>query len=82
MNINSGKYKIENNQIVNIQTGIPIPADEPVFILRAQDINAPEIIAEYSERCTNPELAGATEELAKSFFDWQQKNEDRIKVPD
>lgn len=59
--------------------------NEPIFVLRAQDIIAPEIVREWAFRAKK---AGAPREkvdearrLADQMEDWQIEN-DRRKVPD
>lgn len=59
--------------------------NEPIFVLRAQDIIAPEIVREWAYRAKK---AGAPKEkvdearaLANQMEDWQIEN-DRRKVPD
>ena len=60
--------------------------DEPVFILRAQDILAPRVVvrwAHLTEGAASPQdkVHGASL-IAKQMADWQAKNPDRVKVPD
>lgn len=64
----------------------PIPDDEPVFILRAQDEVAPDAVEDYAytsrdrgspESHVNAVLAAAADMRA-----WQLNNSDRVKVPD
>jgi hypothetical protein len=60
--------------------------DEPVFILRAQDILAPRVVvrwAHLAEQAGTPQhkVQGALE-LAKQMADWQANNQHRVKVPD
>lgn len=45
------KYHIENNEVVRTADGTPIPADEPLFILRAKDRLAVAALLEYREIC-------------------------------
>jgi hypothetical protein len=80
--INSGKYKIENNQIINIATGVAIPADEPVFILRARDCIAQLAIDEYRSLCENKEHDHSVGESQREFDQWQEANIDKVKEPD
>ena len=61
-----------------------IPEDEPVFLLRAQDKVAPDIVRKWAARA---ELAGASKDIvtaanrqADLMAAWQQKHGD--KVPD
>lgn len=57
-----------------------IPADEPVFLLRAQDVLACKAVAYYAELCKAsqaPEVAAKAEGHAKRMAEWPVK-----KVPD
>ena len=80
--INSGKYKIENNQIVNIFTGVPIPEDEPVFILRAKDAHASFVLQDYWGYCEDPIHDDAVNVQIEKFEKWQKANQDKVKEPD
>jgi hypothetical protein len=60
--------------------------DEPVFILRAQDILAPRVVVRWAHLA---EQAGSPQDkvqgdliLAKQMADWQANNQQRVKVPD
>ena len=60
--------------------------DEPVFILRAQDILAPRVVVRWAHLA---EQAGTAQdkvrgalEVAKQMADWQANNPYRVKVPD
>ncbi len=61
-----------------------IPTDEPVFLLRAQDINAPETLefwANLAEKNNaSPELVELVRNHAKAMLDWQRTK--KCKVPD
>jgi hypothetical protein len=80
--MNSGKYKIEAGRLVNIQTGIPIPDDEPVFILRAKDANAFDALSDYAIYCDNEAHILAVDECMNKFATWQKANPDKVKEPD
>jgi hypothetical protein len=63
-----------------------IPEDEPVFVLRAQDKVAPAVVAVWGVMA---DFAGSPREKylgsdtqALVMAQWQQKNEDKVKVPD
>jgi hypothetical protein len=63
-----------------------IPEDEPVFVLRAQDKTATHVVFMWAA-CA--ELAGAPEvkvdgacRQAVHMSQWQEKNRDKVKVPD
>jgi hypothetical protein len=60
--------------------------DEPIFILRAQDVLAPRVVvrwAHLAEQADAPldKVQGALKR-AKEMADWQAQNPDRVKVPD
>lgn len=63
-----------------------IPEDEPVIVFRARDITTPDLLAYYLMRCVKKGsparhlmLIVNTIEL---FREWQEKNKDKVKVPD
>jgi hypothetical protein len=62
----------------------PIPDDEPVFILRAQDERAPDAIVEYAEDCREAgcpkEHISAIYEAHRRFIEWQANHP--TKLPD
>lgn|SRR5574343_192865 len=45
----------------------PIPLNEPVFILRAQDECAPVVVAQWAAQVLQ---AGASEQICKKAMDW------------
>jgi hypothetical protein len=60
-----------------------IPADEPVFLIRGQDIIAPEVLRLYAERARalgQSEIARLTEDQADRMIRWQDAR--ASKVPD
>lgn len=67
-----------------------IPADEPVFVLRAQDVFSIPTIMRYKlfigqittdERPPHSFIEGI-EQVMTTFRDWQNANESKVKVPD
>ena len=80
--INDGKYKIVGDKLVNIKTGKAIPSDEPIFILRAQDIHSVEALTEYSNVVCSDEVMNAVDERIKEFEKWQEEHSDLVKEPD
>jgi hypothetical protein len=60
--------------------------DEPVFILRAQDILAPRVVvrwAHLAEQAGSPQdKVRAALQVAKQMADWQANNQHRVKLPD
>jgi len=70
-----------------------LPPDEPVFVLRAQDVYAPAVMASWAilVKSPLPNKAPSNESLAKSreamnvvreFRQWQLANPTKVKVPD
>jgi hypothetical protein len=67
-----------------------IPADEPVFILRAQDALAIQTIARYQTfahaldgtSARAPEFVSSLDEVMADFRSWQSDNPDALKLPD
>lgn len=59
--------------------------DEPVFIIRAQDILAPQAVAAYAALARKLGLehfAQDVEAHAVELMQWQAANASRVKVPD
>ena len=69
-----------------------IPADEPVFLLRGQDIFAPALILDWAKQLRlaggDPEHARKVEDWAQEMINWQKANPDkmlakgRLRLPD
>ena len=83
------KYKIENGRLVNRQSNEPIPDDEPVFILRARDIHAVDVLERYLSlvaTARGPHLDVEHYRAVKirqaQFQLWAAKHPDRMKFPD
>lgn len=53
-----------------------IPQDEPVFLLRGQDIFAPELLLNWATKLRlmdgNPKMAQMVEEHAQKMIEWQR----------
>ena len=75
------KYKIENGQIVNRKTGKPVPEDEPVFLLRASDQNALQVMAYYNSLCHNTGHKLALAESVYAFQEFAKNHPERVKEP-
>jgi hypothetical protein len=76
------KYGIKDNKIVNMKTGKPIPDNEPIFIFRAQDINASDVIHSYAEECSNAEHVKDVLKRWQEFYNFSYNNEELMKEPD
>ncbi len=75
------KYEIKNGKIHNRQSGEQIPDDEPVFILRARDIHAAELIVLYSREVADPKHQEAVRMRAAQFNNWASLHPTRMKAP-
>lgn len=63
--------------------GAPIGEDEPVFLLRAKDILAPQNVLDYAARAEDsglPDVAASAREHAARMTEWQ--TEHGAKLPD
>lgn len=70
---------------------LDIPAEEPIFILRAQDKFSLETIADYLYNVVNSTPIGDknmetwydnVKSVGQKFLNWQRENRDKVKVPD
>ena len=79
------KYIIEG-PVVNRQSGVAIPDDEPVFLLRARDFNAVETLKSYLEIARSggcdKEHQTAIKLRMRQFSDFAHWNKKRMKTPD
>ena len=76
------KYKAVAGVIYNRATGEPIPDDEPVFILRAKDLNAIDTLEFYRNQCENPEHQAAIARRMDDFKRFADRNLSKMKEPD
>lgn len=76
------KYRFEDGKIINRATGVAIPDDEPVFVLRAQDRNALAAVAYYAGQCGDAAHFMATKDVAREFMRFREDHPDRMKEPD
>lgn len=72
----------KDGRIVTRATGKPIPDDEPVFILRAQDYLATAALQAYLDQIDDPEHAAAVQKRIDAFDDFAAANPERMKQPD
>jgi hypothetical protein len=73
------KYRVERTD------GTPIPADEPVFVIRAQDAYALDAVAAYRrlvDGVVGADMILDLDRHAAAIMVWRQAHPDRIKVPD
>lgn len=72
----------KDGRLVNRATGKPIPDDEPVFILRAQDVHAVEALQAYLESVDDVDHAGAVQARLDAFDAFADAHPERMKSPD
>jgi hypothetical protein len=77
------KYTVRGGRIVNRATGIAIPDDEPLFILRAKDREAVYAIMGYRSRCLgNADHYRAIDGRVEDFLRFKEAHPERMKEPD
>lgn len=78
------KYTVssKDGRLVNRATGKPIPDDEPVFVLRAQDIHALPTLHAYLSLVREIDQAAAVTNRITAFQDFALAHPDRMKEPD
>ena len=76
------KYDIQNNKLVKRATGIPLPENEPLFIMRAQDKLALGILGAYHAMTENLRHKEELMKVIKDFRKFERDNPDRMKIPD
>lgn len=73
--------------MANLETGKPIPKDEPIMIFRAQDALATAAINEYVLQVTNkgnavhPMTVASAAARLEAFQRFQREHPDRVKLP-
>lgn len=82
-----GKITAEHGDRVHGKPGVPLnESDEPVFIIRAQDLCAVDAVLRYRGSAedvgADEELIFKVEEAAKAISDWQVAHPDQVKIPD
>lgn len=78
----NNKYVFINNQIINRATNQPIPAHEPVFILRAQDAAALPTLLQYIAQQQIGDHRHVVEALLLDFEQWQKDHPQAVKAAD
>lgn len=85
---------VHNTEVyADVKMLLDIPEDEPIFIIRAQDVVAPDAIMDYAELARVRH--GATQEFYnlvaathtelsvwRQFVGWQEEHPDKVKIPD
>jgi len=82
MALRERKYDIENNRLVKRDGKIPLPEDEPLFVLRAQDKYALVVLGAYYALTQSLPHKEAVLKVIKDFQDFERKHPDRMKYPD
>ncbi len=72
----------KDGRLVNRATGKPIPDDEPVFVLRAQDALALPALEAYVSLAGDHQHAYAVEQRIASFVEFAEAHPERMKLPD
>lgn len=76
------KFDIENGAIINSSSGVPIPIDEPIFILRAKDIHAVKTLEFYLAQCANDHHKEVVQQRIDQFKDFSFRRAETLKEPD
>jgi hypothetical protein len=76
------KYDAVDGKIVNRSTGVAIPDDEPVFILRAKDRHSVEVLSYYQLLCQNANHKTAVASRVQQFQDFIENSREKVKEPD
>lgn len=78
------KYTVSSKtgRLTNRSTGHPIPDDEPVFVIRAKDINSIPALEHYRQLCSNPDHKAVIKSRIQDFRAFQDKNSKRVREPD
>ena len=77
--MNAGKYIIDvlSGEVVNKESLAEIPAEEPVFLLRAQDPASVPTMIEYQIRAQDPAVKAGVAERIREFLAWQTQHRTR-----
>lgn len=70
-----------DGRLVNRSTGVRIPDDEPVFILRAKDRNAIATLWDYLRHCRNADHCAVIKSRIQDFHAFAKANPERMKEP-
>ncbi len=77
------KYEIDEHGVVfNRNSGIAIPADEPLILFRAQDVRLPYTLCRYLIVCQDRGQQLAVAKRLVQVLEWQVENPLRVKEPD
>lgn len=76
------KYKIKDNKLVKRDTEVPVPEDEPLFILRAKDRNALPALLAYLTICDILEHRQEVQKAVLDFKEFTRLHPDKMSEPD
>lgn len=76
------KYGIRNDGLYNRASGQLIPDDEPIFIFRARDSHAVNVLADYARRVKDGGHASAVWARVEDFKKFWDEHPDQMKEPD
>jgi len=76
------KYIIQESRLVRRSDSVPVPDDEPLFILRAQDRNALATLMAYVSICVNLEHRRNVMKTVNDFTNFRNNNPEKMKEPD
>lgn len=80
--MNTTKYDFRDGKIICLATLKPIPADEPVVVLRAQDRHAVRGLNVYVAGLNEGPHKTAMQDILNQFFDFGARHPEAIKEPD
>lgn len=75
------KYKIKDEQIVKKSNEVPIPDDEPVFILRAKDRKALATLVAYNMILDYLDQKAEVTKSINDFRAFQENNPEKMAEP-
>lgn len=80
----SSKYTASSKtgRITVRATGKPIPDDEPIFILRASDVHAVDVLAHYTGLCEHDDHRVQADRVTEAFERFAETHGTRMKEPD
>lgn len=76
------KYDAVDGKLVNRATGVAIPDDEYVFVLRAKDVYARQVLALYADIVPSSEHRAAIMARHEQFVQFAKQHPERMKEPD
>ena len=79
-----GKFSTDGVRIFNTVSGLEVPDDEPLFLLRGRDHNALAAIRAYeavcAQECNDLHMAGI-QQVRDKFTKFADENPDKMKQP-